>query len=268
LKAAAHHTPEAVEATGPLIQMEGVAAGSLADANAVAVEGINWNVNAGDYWVVAGLQGSGKSDFLMMTAGLTAPTAGVYRLFGEPMPIFDDARLPTRLRLGLVFDGGQLFHHLTVWENVALPLRYHRNLSKAETEAPVRRLLESLELGSWANATPGALGRSWQKRAGLARALSLEPDVLLIDNPLAGLDLRQTNWWLDFLGQLAKGHPLRQGRPVTLVVTTADLRPWKGRAGHFAVLKNKQFVVLGSWQQLEAASDELRHELLPAEENE
>jgi phospholipid/cholesterol/gamma-HCH transport system ATP-binding protein len=215
--------------------------------------------------VVAGLQGSGKSDFLMMTAGLMGPLAGQYRLFGEPMPIYDEARLPTRLRLGLVFDGGQLFNHLTVWENVALALRYHQNLSKEQAEAPVRRLLEALELGPWADSTPGAMGRNWQKRAGLARALSLEPELLLVDNPLAGLDLRHASWWLNFLGQLAGGHPLTQGPPVTLVVTAADLRPWEGRARQFAVLKQKRFAVLGSWQQLEAASDELLREVLPEE---
>ena len=114
--------------------MEGVSAGSLRDPTATVAEEVNWTVQAGDYWVVAGLQGSGKSDFLMMTGGLMAPLCGRYRFFGENMPIFEDARLPTRLRLGLVFDGGQLFHHLTVARNVALPLSYHQNLIQDDAE--------------------------------------------------------------------------------------------------------------------------------------
>lgn len=249
-------------AASNVIEMENVTVGSLADPGVVVAEGINWKVSAGDYWVVAGLQGAGKSDFLMMTGGLMAPAGGAYRLFGETMPIFDEARLPIRLRLGLAFDSGQLFNHLTVWENVALPLRYHRNLAKSEANAQIEPLLEATGIAHLADVTPGALGRNWQKRAGLARALSLEPEVLLVDNPLADLDLRHANWWLNFLGQLSKGHPLGRGRPMTVVVSTADLRPWKGRARQFAVLGSKQFTVLGAWPQLEAARTELLHELL------
>ena len=248
-----------------MIEMENVTVTSLSDASLVVAEGINWRVAAGDYWVVAGQQGSGKSDLLMMTGGLMAPASGVYRLFGEAMPIFDEERLPTRLRLGLAFDGGQLFNHLTVWENVALPLRYHRDLAKSEAEGRVKELLIALGLSEWADSTPGALGRNWQKRVGLARALILAPEVLLVDNPLAGLDLRHASWWLDFLSHLSTGHPLVQGRPVTLVVSTADLRPWKGHARQFAVLKNQHLAVLGAWEQLEQASAELLQELLPAE---
>ncbi len=122
------------------------------------------------------------------------PQRGQYRFFGEQMPIFEDARLKTRLRLGLVFEGGHLFNHLTVLENVALPLRYHRNLSLAEATGAVGELMASLELEPWADRLPGTLGRGWQKRTGLARALALKPEVLLVDNPLAGLDPRQAGW--------------------------------------------------------------------------
>jgi ABC-type transporter Mla maintaining outer membrane lipid asymmetry ATPase subunit MlaF len=246
----------------PALQMEDVTVGSLRDPGRVVAERINWSVASGDYWVIAGLQASGKSDFLMMTGSLTAPLNGRYRLLGEDMPIFEDPRLKARLRLGLVFDGGQLFSHLTVAENVALPLRYHRNLTGQDAEGPVHELLEAMELTPWADNTPGTLARNWQKRVGLARALALRPEVLLVDNPLAALDLRHTTWWLGFLDQLSKGHPLMQGRPMTLVVTTADLRPWKGHARQFAILKNKRLSVLGTWEQLRAASRELLHELL------
>ncbi len=196
-----------------------------------------------------------------MTAGVMPPAQGEYRLFGQPMPIFDEARLDQRLRLGMVFDGGQLFNHLTVSENIALPVRYHRNLTMAQTEPELQAILEALELSPWADTTPGAIGRNWQKRVGLARALSLKPEVLLIDSPLTGLDLRHRNWWLAFLDQLSKGHKLLEGRPMTLVVTAADLRLWRGRATQFAILKDKRLTVLGSWQQLEAAGQDLLHEV-------
>ena len=242
--------------------MRQVAVSAMRDQSTIVAEEIDWEVAIGDYWVVAGLQGSGKTDFLMLAAGLMPPAHGTYHFLGEQMPIFDEARLQHRLRLGLGFENGQLFNHLTVFENIALPLRYHRNLAAVEAKAEVQRILESLELGPLADSTPGALSRNWQKRVGLARALALKPEVLLIDNPLAGLDLRHSQWWLRFLDGLSKGHDLTEGRPTTLVVTSAELQPWKGRARQFAILKDRTLTIFGAWTQLEAANEELLHEIL------
>jgi len=249
-------------ASVPALEMTGVAVGAMRDPDALVAEEINWTVNPGDYWVVAGLQGSGKSDFLMLAGGLMAPRRGQYRFFGEEMPIFEDARLKQRLRLGLVFDGGQLFNQLTIADNIALPLRYHHNLSEAQAAAAIAELLDCTQLAPWAKSAPSSLGRNWQQRAGLARALALKPEVLLVDNPLSGLDPRHVHWWLDFLDQLSQGHSLLEGRPLTLVVTAADFQPWKGHARQFAVLGNRGFTVLGSWAQFEAASEERVRELL------
>jgi ABC-type transporter Mla maintaining outer membrane lipid asymmetry ATPase subunit MlaF len=178
------------------------------------------------------------------------------------MPIFDEHRLKHRLRLGLVFESGQLFNHLTVMENVVLPLRYHYDLSMAQAKERAKQLLEVMELEPWADSTPGAIARNWQKRVGLARALALKPEVLLLDNPLVGLDLRHARWWLSFLNHLSRGRSLMDGRKVTLIATTPDLRPWKAHARQFAILRDKTLSVLGTWSQLEQASSELVQELL------
>jgi ABC-type transporter Mla maintaining outer membrane lipid asymmetry ATPase subunit MlaF len=243
------------------IEMRGVSVGSMRDLNTIVVEDVNWSVAPGDFWIIGGLQGVGKSDFLMLTGGMMAPAAGRYCFLGEEMPIFEDHRLPDRLKLGFVFENGQLFNHLTVSENVSLPLRYHRNLSTTEAAAEVQKLLDLTELAPWADSTPGAIARNWQRRAGLARALMLRPEVLLLDNPLAGLDLRHRAWWLNLLEQLARGHEWMNGRPMTLVITANDLRLGRGGSRKFAILKDKRFVVLGSWEQVEAANDELVREL-------
>ncbi len=248
--------------TDMTIDMRGVTVTSMRDPDTVVVEEVNWTVARGDFWVIGGLQGSGKSDFLMMTAGLMAPAAGTYNLFNEEMPIFEDDRLKQRLRLGFVFDSGQLFNHLTIADNVALPLRYHHNLTKAEAEADTQRMLELTELAPWADTTAGALARNWQRRVGLARALMLKPEVLLVDNPLGGLDLRHRAWWLRFLEELSNGHQWLDKRPLTLAVTTSDLRLWRGQKRQFAVLRNRQFTQLGAWEQVERAQDDLVEELL------
>jgi phospholipid/cholesterol/gamma-HCH transport system ATP-binding protein len=257
--------PPATPTAADVIEMRDVALGSMRDLSVPVAEQINWTVARGDYWVIAGLQGSGKSDLMMMTAGLMGPVKGSYRLLGEEMPIFDEARLQHRLRLGFVFDGGQLINHLTVRQNIALPLRYHRNLSAAEAEPFVSQMLDATALAPWADSTPGALARHWHRRVGLARALMLRPQVLLLDNPLGGLDLLHAGWWLTFLDHLAAGASELGMAPVTLVATTSDLRPWRTRAKQFALLKSGHLSVLGNWEQAEAVSAELLRELLPAE---
>jgi putative ABC transport system ATP-binding protein len=246
------------------IEMRGVSVGSMRDMDSIAVEDVNWSVAPGDFWIISGLQDTGQSDFLMMTGGMMAPVSGTYYFLGEEMPIFEDHRLPDRLKLGFVFESAQLFNHLTVSENVSLPLRYHRNFSMADAEAETQKLLELTELGPWADSTPSSMSRNWQRRAGLARALMLRPEVLLLDNPLGGLDLRHRAWWLNLLEQLSRGHEWMNGKPMTLVITANDLRLGRGAPRKFAILKDKRFVVLGNWEQVEAANDELVRELRTA----
>ena len=245
--------------------MRGVSIGALRDPKITVAEDVNWRVEPGDFWAVAGLHGAGKSDLLMLAGGVMSPLSGDYNFLGEGMPIFSEERLAHRLKLGLMFDGGRLFNHLNVSENIALPLRYHQNLSAAEAAPAVNELLELMELTPFANSKPGSLGRNWQRRAALARALILKPELLLLDTPLTGLDQRQQNWWFNFLGQLSRGHPFYEGKPVTIVVTTANLRDWRGRARQFALLDDRRFVALGDWAAVERSGDALVKELVESE---
>jgi len=265
------HSPEAtgtdshVQADTSVIEMHNVTAASLKDPCIVMVAQVNWKVLPGEYWVIGAPQHSGKTDFLMMTGGLTAPRVGEYIFLGEAMPIFEEPGLAHRIKLGIVFDGGQLLSGMSVADNVALPLRYHRELSPFDLAARVTDLLKLMDLAPMADCTPGQIGRAWQQRAGLARALALQPQVLLLDSPLTGLDVRHSNWWLGFLDQLSRGHPWVDGRPMTLVVTADDFRPWRGRAKNFAYLAEKRFTVLGDWAAVERSSEIPVRELLDAE---
>jgi len=233
------------------LQMREVSAPALHSAAARVATGVNWTVAQGDFWVVAGPQRGGKTDFLMMAAGLSAPLAGDYHALGEPMPVFEDTRLATRLRIGLVFEGGKLFQHLNVAENVALPLCFHKNLPLTEAWPQVAQMLNWLELEDVADHLPTSLARDKQSRTGLARALILQPELLFLDNPLSRLDARGLAWWRDFLSALNRGHEATAGRPVTLVVTAEDFRLWRGLARQFALLQAERFTVIGDEAALE-----------------
>lgn len=252
--------------TQPVITMREVTVKSLRDQRTVVAGQVNWQVNAGEFWAIAGLHRSGKTDFIMLAAGVMAHAHGEHEFLGERMPIFSEESLAHRLKLGLVFDGGHLFNHLTVAQNIALPLQYHRNLPAAEVEPALAELLELTGMKEFARSRPCAMGRSWQQRAALARTLALKPEVLLLDSPLSGLDQRQQNWWLAFLERLAKGHPYYNGKPITVVVTTDNLWAWRGRANRFALLADGRFDVIGRWADVEKSNNPLVQELMsPAE---
>ncbi len=211
------------------------------------IERINWRVCRGDYWVVGALPGSGKTDLLATSAGLQRPRSGSHLLFGrDPSKLDEDELLAERLRIGLVFEnGGRLFGHLTVAENIALPLRYHRDHSDDELAQDVAAILDMTGLTEEAERLPTQISRAWRQRAGLARALALQPEVLLLDNPLATLDGRHARWWFSFLARLNAGHEFMNGRPVTLIVTTEDLRTWINHGRQFAMVKNNCWLLLG-----------------------
>ena len=246
----------------PAIEMRGVSVGAMRDASFTVVEDVNWSVAAGEFCVIAGQEHSGKSDLLMLAAGLMPPVAGSYNLFGNDTRNFGESELAERLRVGFVFQEGQLFNQLTIAENIALPLRYQKNLAPDAAATGVNELLELMELSPLADVTPSNIAANWRQRAALARALILKPEVLLLDNPLAGLGARHVQWWLRFLDQLSRGHEQFGGGPMTLVVTADDLRPWQGARRRFALLRDKKFIPLGSWDQVETANDPIVKELL------
>lgn len=247
--------------------MDAVALPPLAGGDAPLVENIHWRVARGDYWVVAGLSGAGKSSLLATAAGLQKPWAGKHRLFGRDASALSEVELVLdRRRVGLVFDnGGRLFHRHTVAENLSLPICYHRDCAPEAVADTVARFLDGLGLTAWANQPGGRLHRAWAQRTALARALVLEPELLLLDNPTAGLEPRQVRWWMDFLDQLAAGHELLGGRPVTLVVATDDLGAWAGRGRQFAHLHDGRWRILGGRDDLGKVSGPGLRELLAGE---
>ncbi|HVU08200.1 MAG TPA: ATP-binding cassette domain-containing protein [Verrucomicrobiae bacterium] len=246
----------------PILEIRDAAVAALREPSLMVVEKVNWTILPAEFWVVAGQQYSGKSDLLMLGAGLMNPAGGSCRVFGCETASFGEAQLAERLRVGFVFQGGQLFNRLTIAENVALPLRYQKDWTPEQAAESVKTLLDILELSPIADLTPPNVAASWRLRAALARTLILKPELLLLDNPLHGLGARHRQWLLHFLDQLWRGHEFFGGRPLTLIVSTEDLRPWQNARRKFALLHEKKFMPLGFWTEIATTEDPIVKELL------
>jgi ABC-type transporter Mla maintaining outer membrane lipid asymmetry ATPase subunit MlaF len=253
--------------SAPILEMEEVAVASLRVPERILIDPVNWAVHPRDFWVIGGPPASGKSDFIATAAGLMRPARGRHRLFGQELArLHEEERLRVQLRIGVVFGlGGRLFNELTVAENLGLPLCYHRNCTSPTGDPRVRAVLEALELTDLANLTPLGVPRNLRERVGLARALILSPELLILDSPLAALDPRESRWWGDFLERLVRGHPILDGKPATLVLATDDLRPWGERGRQFAFIQSGRFLPVGSRADLVRQTNPSLRELIPAD---
>ncbi len=148
-----------------------------------AVDGVSLDVKQGEFATILGPSGSGKTTLLSMIAGITAPTGGQIRIGSR-----DVTWLPAAERnVGLVFQSYALFPHMSVFGNVAFPLSI-RNVPRAEIQRRVNEALELVRLQPYAERRPAALSGGQQQRVALARAIVFNPDILLLDEPLAALD--------------------------------------------------------------------------------
>lgn len=153
------------------------------------LDGINLDVMTGEIMVIMGGTGSGKSTLLRHMIGSLVPDEGEVWLFGEHLDELDDEKLnEIRKRFGILFQSGALFQSMTVAENVALPLQEHTTLDQVIIDLQVKIKLELVGLREHADKYPAQISGGMKKRAGLARALSLDPSILFYDEPSAGLD--------------------------------------------------------------------------------
>ncbi len=234
-----------------VLQFEAVSVASPIEGSP-SVNGIDWQVREGECWVIGGLQGSGKSAVVEAAAGLRSTPSGCVKLFGiDPAALTGAEAQRLRRRVGLVFEGsGRLFGSLSVLDNLTLPLRYHEDLSPGEAVERIVPLLEAFDLQPVAELLPRQLGYGLSKRVALARALVLRPEILLADDPLGGLDAAQARTLRRLLIQLNRGHPWLGDRPVTLVLTAEELRPFLNLAGHFALVENRRWTPIGTRDEL------------------
>jgi len=205
------------------------------------LRGVSFDAVRGETLVVMGGSGSGKTVMLRHVAGLIRPTSGTIKVFGQRIEsLSEEELLPIRRRMGYVFQGAALFDSLTVYENVAYPLREHSSLGEAEIHERVVHFLSLVGLGpETLDPLPSELSGGMRKRVGIARALIGEPEMLLFDEPTAGLD--PTN--AKMVGELIV--KLRGGVCDTAIVVTHDLELAKTVADRVAILIDGRFAALG-----------------------
>jgi phospholipid/cholesterol/gamma-HCH transport system ATP-binding protein len=225
------------------VDMEAV---SARNPDVVLVRNCNWKVAAGDFWLVTGAHGAGKSDFMATASGLHRHNGGTLRLFGQDTSRMREAdTLATRVKIGFVFkSGGRMFPDLTVAENIALPLQYHRHMTPEALAKVVGDLAELTGLGDVAKEKTRDLTSNWISRVGLARALALQPELLFLDEPLSGLEARHRRWWLDFVSRLCSGSAGLAGGGMTVIAAASDPDEWMDRAQQFALIRDRSFEVI------------------------
>jgi phospholipid/cholesterol/gamma-HCH transport system ATP-binding protein len=153
------------------------------------LKGVNLDVMKGETMVVMGGSGCGKSTILRMMIGSLMPTSGSVELFGQDLATLDESSLnDTRKRFGILFQSGALFNSMSIADNVSLPLHEHTDLDPNIIDIQVKIKLELVGLREHAAKFPSQISGGMKKRAGLARALALDPQILFYDEPSAGLD--------------------------------------------------------------------------------
>lgn len=222
----------------PLIALQEVTVSSAPPVERLLLRETTWQVDAGEFWVVLGRPGSGKSELLETAAGLLPPAAGTVGHFGADLAEASAARrAELRARIGFVFgDGGRLFSDLTVGQNLALPLCNRRDCHLEAVTEEVERLLDWAELRPFSDWLPRRLNRTWRQRVALLRALILQPEVLFLDNPYLGLDPHHVQWWVEQLDRLVRLGAAPAPRLSAVVVAADHFATWKGVATHGLLL--------------------------------
>jgi phospholipid/cholesterol/gamma-HCH transport system ATP-binding protein len=209
-------------------------------------EGLSFSVRTGEILALVGASGSGKSVLLREMILLQRPTAGRVRVFGEEVENLDGAQANRlRRRIGIMFQQGALFSSLTVAENVAVPLREQTDLPKGLIQeiARLKVALAGLPPDA-ANKYPKELSGGMLKRAAIARALAMDPDLLVLDEPSSGLDPVSANALDELIRQL------HESLGFTVLMATHDLDTLWHVAHRVAFLGEKRVLATGTMAEL------------------
>jgi phospholipid/cholesterol/gamma-HCH transport system ATP-binding protein len=209
------------------------------------LNGIDLTVASQETVVVLGRSGTGKSVLLKLIVGLQKPDSGSIRIHGEEIGNLPVASLNTlRAKVGFLFQEGALYDSLSIEDNVAFPLRHHDHMPEGEVRDRVQTLLGIVGMQRDALKRPSEISGGMKKRVGLARALALEPDILLFDEPTAGLDPITAAEIEQLIVQL------QQEQKVASVVVTHDVHGAKAVADRLVLLHEGAIVAEGTFDEL------------------
>jgi phospholipid/cholesterol/gamma-HCH transport system ATP-binding protein len=228
-----------------LITVQGLVVGY---GETIVLEEVSFAVGPGEILTILGPSGCGKSTLLKALAGLASPFKGRIRIAGEDITAADNEEALTRARrhLGVLFQSGALFESITVAQNVALPLREFTNLPPELIEVVVQLKLDLVGLGRHGHLMPGELSGGMKKRAGLARTMALDPQILLCDEPSGGLDPVRAREVDELLVELS----IFLG--ITLVVVTHQVATIENLSGRCLMLdpESKGIIAAGTLEEL------------------
>lgn len=217
----------------------------------VVLDGISFQVARGETLAVLGRSGTGKSVLLKLMIGLQKPDSGTVRISETEITDLDtNGLIGVRKKMGFLFQHAALYDSLSVGENVAFPMGRHTEMSADDQEKKARELLKSVGMKDGdIEKLPSDISGGMQKRVGLARALALDPEILLCDEPTAGLDPITAS----DIGALIVD--MKKQRKVTAVIVTHDLRGAKIFADRLLLLNEGKIVAEGSFEDLEQHDD-------------
>jgi len=222
------------------------------------LNGVSLTVKPGETRAVLGRSGTGKSVLLRLIVGLQAPDSGTVGVFGRNIAGLSIDQLgPIRKRMGFLFQHAALYDSLNVAENVAFPLRHHRaDMARSEQNDRVRLVLSEVGMEDHAAKMPADLSGGMQKRIGLARALVLNPELLLLDEPTAGLDPMGSAEINELILKLQQEHQM------AFIVVTHDMHSARTIANRLTLLNKGCVVIDGSFEELQDSSIEFVREFL------
>ena len=214
------------------------------------LDGVNLDIPDETITVLLGPSGTGKSVMIKHLIGLMFPDSGDIVVHGQSvphLPMPDLLRL--RRRIGVLFQDGALFGSMSLYDNVAFPLRQHTDRSEGEIEKIVKERLSDVGLGNFENLFPNELSGGMRKRAGFARALAMEPDVVIFDEPDSGLDPVRTALLCELIREM---HSTYGG---TYIVVTHDIASARRIGEYIAVLWHGRIVQSGNAAEMFASEN-------------
>jgi len=222
------------------------------------LNGMSLSVNRGETLAVLGRSGTGKSVLLRLIIGLDVPDSGSICIYGRDISgLTLDQMGDIRKKMGFLFQHAALYDSLTVGENVAFPLEHHRrDMPRLEREERVRQLLAEVGMEGDLKKMPSDISGGMQKRVGLARALALQPEILLLDEPTAGLDPISSGEIDDLILKL------QRERQMASIVVTHDLHSARTIANRLALLDLGNVVISGEFEDLQESDIEFVKEFL------